>query len=157
MPTARSVLDSHMSEADLQTALEEALDLFGWSWFHRSDRQDDLAVALGRYDVLAQGRGFYDLVACKRELLILAECKAKRGRLTALQKTWGSYAYQLAMLTRTLGPAGFVYPLQYHILRPQDLSSGFVDLVVTQDPLSFDKDELYTLRLERHAHELGVL
>ena len=64
-----------MSEADLQSAIVQAADLFGWRWYHTHDSRRSPS-------------GWPDLVLVRDGQMIAFELKSDRGRVSAEQRIW---------------------------------------------------------------------
>jgi VRR-NUC domain len=97
-----------MSERELQTAVCELLELFGWRWMHqRPARTRD-----GWRTAISGDAGFPDIVAV-RERVVWIELKSENGRLSAEQGHW----------LAELGYAG----MEVHCWRPSDWRDGVIE------------------------------
>ena len=72
-PTQR--IDRSISEAELESFVEECLILFRWVWHHASDSRRSTP-------------GLPDIVAARDGRLIFAELKTEIGRVTTGQERW---------------------------------------------------------------------
>lgn len=74
-----------MTEAQLQAAVIEAAQLFGWKVHHvRPARTPD-----GKFLTRIQGdRGFPDLVLCRSPEILFVELKSESGKIRAEQADW---------------------------------------------------------------------
>ena len=91
-----------MTEAELQAAITEALDLFGWLWHHETDSRKSK-------------EGFPDLFAVHPVTgkAFFAELKSTKGRVTPAQQMW---ADALTLSGKKAYGAG-----RYFLWRPTDL------------------------------------
>jgi hypothetical protein len=106
-----------MTEAELQAAVLELLDLLGWRAVHvrpartahgwRTPLQGPTAV------------GFPDILAVRRDRVLGAELKSARGALTAEQERW----------LDDLSHAG----VECHVWRPTDWTDGAIEAVLRLD------------------------
>ena len=78
---------ARVSEAQWVVAVGDALDLYGWHWYHsRPARRKD-----GRWVTPTQGnsaRGFPDLIAARPPRLLAIELKSATGRTSPEQREW---------------------------------------------------------------------
>lgn len=73
-----------MTEAQFQSAVCDALSLFGWRWCHFRPARS----SKGWRTAISGHVGFPDLVAVRSERVLFAELKAERGRLSDAQAEW---------------------------------------------------------------------
>jgi hypothetical protein len=93
-----AILDTLMSEADLQSQVTELAEKTGWLFYHtyRSDRSP---------------AGFPDLVLVRPPRLLFVELKKQRAKRTPAQDVWAE------ALEEVSGPSENV---QYYCWRPSD-------------------------------------
>lgn len=95
MATRADLTDS-MSEAELEQAVCEALDTFGWRWFHDNDARRNKG-------------GFPDLVAAhpRTHWLLIYELKSAKGRYRPGQREWleAMHRENSHRIVRTVRPA----------------------------------------------------
>lgn len=134
--TARQILDRSMSEEQLQDAVIEYLDLFGWTWAHIPDRLYKLAVKERRFDAMPGAKGFLDILALHPDgRLIVIECKTEQGDLEPEQdewlRLWGAFMARIWGVIPARKHAEMLDLLAVVIWRPSDLSDGTVEAFLT--------------------------
>lgn len=75
------------TEAQLQTQVQDLLDLTGWHWWHAPDNRP-VTPRSGRRYVQAVKPGWPDLVATRGPVLLALELKTQTGRVTPEQAAW---------------------------------------------------------------------
>lgn len=93
-----------MTEEDLDQAVRQAADVFGWRDYHT-------------YDSRQSAPGFPDHVLIRQGRLLAVELKADAGRVSKAQRAW------LADFDRVPGCETYVW-------RPRDLLDGTIDRVL---------------------------
>jgi hypothetical protein len=91
-----------VTEREFQTAVTDALSVFGWRWTHFRPA----TTAKGWRTPISGAKGFPDVVAVRDGRVLFLELKTEAGRLTHDQRQW------LAELELTGGEA--------HCWRPSD-------------------------------------
>lgn len=133
--TARQVLDEAMSEEELQEAVIEYLDTFGWTWAHIPDKLYKLAAKEDRWDAMPGAEGFLDILALHPDgRLLVIECKREGQAPRPDQEEW--LRLWMAFLQRVWA----VIPARHHaemldlmlvaVWQPSDLSSGAIEAIV---------------------------
>lgn len=100
---AGQTLRASMTELELQAAVTDLLDLFGWMWQH----QRPARTQHGWTTAVEGWVGFPDLIAVRGTRMLAIELKSAKGRVSAAQQAW------LTALAET-GVETFVW-------RPRDL------------------------------------
>ena len=75
-----------LSEKDLQAAVIELANLYGWTVSHFRAAQNSRGD--WRTPVAAQGKGFPDLTMLRGSRIVVAELKSARGKVTREQGDW---------------------------------------------------------------------
>lgn len=124
-----------MTEEELQEAVTEWLDTFGWTWAHIPDRLYKLAAKEGRLDAMPGAKGFLDLLALHPDgRLLVIECKTEAGRLEPEQeewlRLWGLFLARIWKLIPARRHADMLDLMQVVVWRPSDLSAGNVEAFV---------------------------
>lgn len=83
--TAHKALNAAMSEDELQAAICELLDLFGWRWMH----QRPARTSKGWRTAISGHKGFPDIIAVRGSRIVTIELKSEKGRPTPDQDAWG--------------------------------------------------------------------
>lgn len=109
----RALIGRSMTEDELQSAVEDTLDLFGWTWHHAGDSRRSTA-------------GLPDIVAVRVKgddaRIIFAELKSAKGSLRPAQKPWVNLVGQVEAET-----GGRV---QMCVWRPIDWLHGTIERVL---------------------------
>lgn len=100
------VLDSTMSEAELQASVIELARLTGWRYYHTHDSR-------------RSPHGFPDLILVRLGRMIVAELKSARGVPTPAQEAWLD---DLALVQDRSGGV-----VEVRLWRPADWSSGEIE------------------------------
>lgn len=87
------------NEAQMETTIEDALNLFGWLWFH--DRATN--------HTKINNPGFPDYVCVHPETgaFLVLELKTRKGRLSPAQQAWADALH--------------ISTVDYRVVRPNDL------------------------------------
>lgn len=137
MTSARAILDAAMTEAELQEAIIERFDQFGWTWMHIPDRLYGMAAQQKRFDAMVGAKGFPDLLALHPDgVLLVIECKTEDGMPTPEQeewlRLWGIFLAELWKLIPARYHEAMLDRMLVAIWRPRDLSSGVIDEITTR-------------------------
>lgn len=120
MPTSltpsQQLIAKDMSEAALQTNVCDALERFGWLYYHT-------------YDSRRSNKGFPDVVAVRGGRLIVAELKgySKRGRLGKMSDDQMAWMQKLGQVECVVSGDRCV---AYHLWTPDDWLSGEIETVL---------------------------
>lgn len=109
-PVERGLLESAMTEDELQQAIVEAATYLGWLVYHV--RRSDRAIVQG-------ASGFPDLVLARDGVVWFLELKRRAGVVSPLQERW------LTALTPRFGRGAAVHA---EVVRPHDLDDVIVRL-----------------------------
>lgn len=90
-----------MTERDLERAVRDLAELFGWAFFHP-------------WISIHSAHGWPDVTLCRPPRLILAELKSERGKLSLAQAEWQD------LLGRCPG-------VEVAVWRPADLVDGTIE------------------------------
>lgn len=84
-PLFRRFMDRQLSEAQWQKQVEEALDAFGWTWWHIPS---NVVVCPNCHAKVYRGirKGFPDLLAIRSPVILWIELKRERGQLSPDQR-----------------------------------------------------------------------
>lgn len=99
-----------MTERQLQDAIVQTAQLFGWLVYHMHDSRK---AAWG-----TSSAGFPDLVLARKGHLIFAELKTEKGRTTPSQRMW---LKELDDVAEEVG---------VYLWRPADWSSGDIERIL---------------------------
>ena len=73
-----------MNEAEFATAVEDALERFGWQWCHYRPAR----TVAGWRTALSGHKGLHDYIATRDGRLLIFELKSDEGRVSPEQATW---------------------------------------------------------------------
>ena len=112
---AQKIIAADMSEKELQKNVCDALERFGWLWYHT-------------YDSRRSHGGFPDICAVRNKRLIFAELKGydKRGRLGKMsseQTVWK----QFIVLAQQSEPPRIDDAQSYYLWTPDQWMSGEIE------------------------------
>ena len=114
-----------MTEKELQAAVIELAQTFGWKVAHFRPAMN--ARGDWRTPVAADGKGFPDLVMVSSTTVAFVELKSKKGRLSTEQKEWLEALTKVKAGNPDADFITYLERLDVGVWRPEDWTNGHIE------------------------------